>query len=240
MSNLDDDRSSDDGVYQPESATTHRPSRRRRQAVVGAVGLTALLGAGAYVITAQVTDRNKSTVTRDAGALAPMATPATPASASSTASAKQTNKPSTSPEPSKSMTVEERIKAARQAAAKDGYPVQRPLTAAPGVAAQSGPINTRSETRENGSLRVVTAKFDLTGQRELLWAADKGKPVGNARCTQKFHFSNNKKGYIRPNMLLCWRTSAARSVAVVLIDYGGKPSTVESAKIIDGEWAKLG
>jgi hypothetical protein len=48
------------------------------------------------------------------------------------------------------------------------------------------------------------------------------------------------KPAVRPNLLLCWRTSDDRSVATVLIDQSGKPSTADSVRIIDREWAKLG
>jgi hypothetical protein len=224
-------------------------NRRRNQVVLGAVGLAAVLGGGAYVITAQVMEHRNSTTTSDTGALAPMITPAsgTPAetpsadasgAASATASASAAP-PSATPAPSRSTDVDEQIRKAREKAAKDGYPLQRALTAAPH--AESGPISERSEPRPNGgSLRIITAKFDLSGQRELLWAADHGKPVGDARCTQNFHFSNTMKPTIRPNLLLCWRTSADRSVATVMVDQRGKPSTAESVQIIDREWAKLG
>src|SRR5690242_10191965 len=44
----------DDGVYQ--SSANHEQSRKRRLAVAGVVALAALLGGGAYLITAKVTD----------------------------------------------------------------------------------------------------------------------------------------------------------------------------------------
>jgi len=240
MSIHDDDRSGDDGVYEP--APNRDPARRRRQVVLGAAGLAALLGVGAYVITAQVTDHKSSTATRDAGALAPSVAPSseTPSEVPSSPpdaaadSVTQSAGPSSSP----SLSVDEQIKQAREKAAKDGYPVQRALTAAPN--AISGPVNERSEETENGTLRVVTAKFDLTGQRELLWPANGGKSVGSADCTSTFRFANNAKASTKPNLLLCWRTSAERSVVTVLVDRAGKPSTAESVKVIDREWAKLG
>jgi hypothetical protein len=222
-------------------------SRRRKQVVLGVVGLAAVLGAGAYVITGQVLDHRNATTTGDTGALAPMISPAaeppaeTPsaAMAASPSASASAVPPSATPSPSRSSSVDDEIRKAREKAAKDGYPLQRALTAAPH--AESGPVSERSEGRpDGGSLRIITAKFDLSGQRELLWAADRGKPVGDARCTQNFRFSNNVKPAIRPNLLLCWRTSADRSVATVLVDQKGKPSTAESLRIINREWAKLG
>jgi len=226
----------------------HDSNRRRKQVVLGVVGLAAVLGAGAYVITAQVMDHRSATTTSDTAALAPMvgAAPETPTeapAASATASPSVTSSPSaappsTTPSPSRGTSVDDEIRKAREKAAKDGYPLQRALTAAPH--AESGPVSERSEPRPDGSLRIITAKFDLSGQRELLWAADRGEAVGDSHCTQNFHFSHNTKPAIRPNLLLCWRTSAERSVATVLVDQKGKPSIAESVQIIDREWAKLG
>jgi len=211
-------------------------SNRRRKQVLGVVGLAAVLGAGAYVITAQVIDHRNATTARDTGALAPTATPASTApsapdpSAAPLAGASPSLSPSVAttsatrsaapPAPSDSTSVNDEIKKAREQAAKDGYPVQRALTAAPH--AESGPVTERFLPRPNGgSLRLITARFDLSGRRELLWAADRGEAVGDARCTQKFHFSNLDKPTVRPNLLLCWRTSADRSVATVLVDQHG-------------------
>jgi len=234
------------------------PTNRRRQAIVGTVGLAAVLGVGAYVVTAQFTDQDEATSS------APVVTPAleppvpeqpaseqpnpeppvpnetaTSAAASSVPPKKATEQPAR-PSPSRSLTVDEKIKEARRAAARDGYDIKRPVTAAPNVKIASGPVSERSEKRPNGSLRVISAKHDLTGQRELLWAADKGRPVGDATCTQTFRFSNNVKPSVRPNMLLCFRTSATKSVVTVLVSSDGKPSRKESAAIIAREWAKLG
>jgi hypothetical protein len=87
-------------------------------------------------------------------------------------------------------------------------------------------------------MRVISAKFDLTGQKELLWAADGGLPVGDARCTRKFHFSNNEDPHVIPTMLMCWRTSAVKSVVVVSVSYHGKPAAAEAVAVLDREWAK--
>jgi len=241
----------DDGVYQ--SSAGHEQSRKRRVAVAGVVALAALLGGGAYLITAKVTD-GQHTDAGDTGALVPIVTPAsgdttatgqpTPVTASPkpTISTKQAVKQSLSPSPpipTESMSVEEQIKAARERAAREGHPLQPALTTAPGIVAAEA-VQERNVARPDGSLRIVTARSDLTGQRELLWAADQGKRYGDVTCTQNFHFSNNNKPAVRPTMLLCWRTSDRKSVATVLVDRDGKPSTAESARIIAEEWAKLG
>ena len=150
----------------------HDRNRRRKQVLLGVVGLAAVLGAGAYVITAQVLDHRNATTTSDTGALAPMITPASatppvdlssaPPATSSASASVSAAPPSAAPSPSRSSSVDEQIRKAREKAA------------------------------------------------------------------------------IRPNLLLCWRTSADRSVATVLVDQKGKPSAAESVQIINREWAKLG
>ena len=251
----DDDRPRDDGVYQ--SATSARPGRRRR-IVAGAVGLAAALGATGYLITSQVVGQD-GTATSETGALAPVA-PATDASsdgsptasasasasgvasapASAPASAAARTKRTTSPGPGKSTSasVEAEINAARAAAEDDGHPLQRARTAAPD--AVTGPVDERDEPTANGVIRIVSAKHDLSGQREMLWSADDGVPVGNARCTQNFQLSNEAVPEKRPTMMLCWRTSAGKSVLTVEVAHKGKPSAAAGVAVLDREWAKLG
>jgi hypothetical protein len=243
MSNHDDDRPEDNGAYQPDSGRSE--GQRRKQIAIGAAGLAVVLGAGGYFITAEVSDGRSSTTTQDTGALAPIApAESTAPSASaepSVAAARPApagNKGKPAPSPSHSRSVGEQIKEAQEKAAKDGYPVQHALTAEPG--AKTGPVSERSESRKDGVLRIITAKHDLTGQRELLWPAHGGEPVGDAECTQTFQFANDAKPSTKPSLLLCWHTSATRSVVTVLVDRAGKPSSAESVKVIDQEWAKLG
>jgi hypothetical protein len=239
----------DDSGGPARSGTAMRGATwRRKRAVAGVAGAAVLLGGGAYAVTTQLMDQNGSTVPGDVGALAPVvtATSTTPsaveppsASVSATNSAEIAATPSHSPAPRKSLTVDEQIAAARSAAAKDGHPVQRPLTPARGMAAEQAPVAERTERTKTGVLRIVSSRSDLSGRRELLWAADEGKAVGDARCTQNFHFSNGNAA-VRPTMLLCWRTSSSRSVAVVQVDRSGKPSAAISVAALDREWARLG
>jgi hypothetical protein len=245
MSQNDDDRPRDDGVHESTAEPPHPDgNRRRKRVVLGAIGLAAVLGAGAYLIADQAADHKSSP--GDTGALAPAIAPTSPPPAGPSAAPLARASASASPatpsgttSPAPNASVAEEIRRAREQAAKDGHPVQRPLTAA--ADAETGAVSERSVARPaGGSLRVITAKFDLTGQRELLWAADKGKPVGDARCTQNVRFSEEMKPAVHPNLLLCWRTSADRSVATVLVDQSGTPSTAESVQIINHEWAKLG
>jgi hypothetical protein len=234
----------EDGSYDPDAA---RRSRRRKQAVVGAAGLAALLGGGAFLVAET---RDAATVARDTAAPAPVATPATsPSSPAATPSRQASTKPrrptaerqDTSPSPAKSKSAAERVAEARAAAAKNGIRVERPLKPH-GLPGATGPVtetNTGS-LAAGGTMRVISAGYDLTGQRELLWAADGGTPVGEARCTQNFHFTNAKKARIRPTMLMCWRTSAAKSVITIAVVKQGRPSAATSVEALDAEWTRLG
>jgi hypothetical protein len=246
----------DDGVYASAAASQpeHR-SRRRKQAVVAVVGLAAVLGGGAFFITEMVTGvSNVAGAFRGTGELAPMTSVVSPSASSppppahSSASKSPTSRRvaarvSRTPSPSASETLStaERIEAARAAAAKDGFPLQRPLVP-PKVATDAvAPTvtNIGSLQTDGLTMRVVSAKYDLTGQRELAWAADGGEPVGAARCTQNFRFSNTGTPQERPTMLLCWHTSAGKSVLTVAVTKSGRPSRSASVAAIDKAWSAL-
>ncbi|MCM4083774.1 hypothetical protein [Paractinoplanes hotanensis] len=249
MSVQDDDRPGDDSVYQ--ATPTGRQKKRRTRIAVGAVSAAAVLGAGVYLVTARAADRDDDTVARDTGAVAPMATAdsiteSTEASIEPSASASGSTSASPSPRTSTARTaqmvdpeVKRKIDEARAKAAEDGFPLKRPVTAAPGVKAATGPVNERTEKTSEGSVRIVSARFDLTGQRELLLVADKGFAVGGARCTQQVRFSSGEEPQERPSMLLCWRTSDSRSVVTMAVAGQGKPSTDVSLAVLEKEWAKL-
>jgi hypothetical protein len=201
-----------------------------RKRIVAGAGLAAVLGAGAYAVTTQAHEHGNTTAVERTGAAS---------TSSEQSAAKYVDQQAATPVPSESLTAEQRAAAVRAEAAKHPHPVLRALTPPPGIQLATD-IRERDQKRANGSLRIVTARGDLTGQRELLWPADKGRKHGDVTCTQKFHFASNDKPTVRPNMLVCWRTSAAKSVATVLVDFGGHPSAGVSRKTIDREWAKLG
>jgi hypothetical protein len=122
--------------------------------------------------------------------------------------------------------------------ANGGLPGQAP--ASPRAAAVPTVTDSGSITKDRRTLRVVTAKGDLTGQRELAWAADEGRVVGNARCTQNFRLNPGDPAGVRPTMLLCWRVSETKSVFTVAVDLNGKPSEKESVATIEKAWSSLG
>lgn len=222
----------DDILYQ--SSSNRDQGRRRKQAVLGVIGLAALLGAGAYLVTAQIMESRNATVS--GGAFAPvvvapsspspspsLGVEAPPATETTKSAVKQAFSPAASPSMPPSLSADQTA---------GGYSAQE--------VPDAGPVDERSENLPNGILRVVTARHDLTGQRELLWTTDRGRPVGDASCTQKFRFAGDRTASVRPNLLVCWRTSATRSVITVLVSRDGKPSTAQSVKAIDREWARLG
>jgi hypothetical protein len=90
------------------------------------------------------------------------------------------------------------------------------------------------------TMRVVSARANLTGQRELAWAADTGHPVGDARCTQNFQFTASSAPRVRPTLLLCWRIGGTRTVYTVAVDVDHRPSETASVATIDRVWAGMG
>jgi hypothetical protein len=253
MSMRDEDLPHDDPSARQPGRTGRFPLNRTTVAT-GAVGLAVLLGGGAYLIGS---GRNGTTVTEDTGALSPVVPavspqqPATdPLPAASATSAVATTSPTSpvtsppakrSPSPAKKVdgeAIRKEIAAARAAAEKEGHPLQRALTEAPGV--QAADVSQRTEDTKEGTIRVTSAKGDLSGQQEMLMAADDGHPVGDAQCTQNLRFSNAATARKIPTVLLCWRTSATRSVVTFAVAKKGKPSAASSVAVLDREWKKLG
>jgi hypothetical protein len=244
MSIHDDERSGEYGDH-PYATNPRRPTYRMK-AVAGVVGLAAVLGTGAYVVTARLAGGTHTTVAPENGALAPLApvsavpsSPASPTPQVSPAPASSSAKPSPSP-PRDEAKVRKEIDAARAQAAADGVQLQPALTPKKGVVPVAESI-TMEKTPE-GTIRIGTARGDLTGQGTRLIAADDGEPAGDdgARCTQRVRFSGKAAIRTMPTMLLCWRTSAKRSVVTLAVASHGRPSTAISLAVINREWAKLG
>lgn len=228
--------------------------RHRRRAVVGTAGLTAVLGSGAYLTTTWiVNDDSRPVATTEAvGTATPESTAARPASAGVTTTPSRAVPSSAAPEtgttgraapePSRYAPPEQRVDAARKAAAENGVDLMHPVV--PGGAA-SGPavdtqVRTTGSVKEGGTMRVITAHGDLTGTRELSWVAGGVTEHGGVRCSQTIKLANEATPERRRNLLICWRTSAKRSVVTVTVDLGGKPSKARSVEVIEREWAGLG
>lgn len=97
-----------------------------------------------------------------------------------------------------------------------------------------------SVSKDRRTMKVVSARTDLTGQRELAWIADAGEVVGTARCTRKFRIGAKTEPTERPTMLLCWRTSATRSAYTLAVDIDKRPSETVSVEALNKAWEKLG
>ncbi|GAA0538553.1 hypothetical protein GCM10010172_19780 [Paractinoplanes ferrugineus] len=222
MSNRDDD----EGVVY-HSAVQEQRRRRRTQAIVGTIGLAAILGPTAYFVTAQILDGRRPTVTQDIGALAPMppTEQATPAPAASSGS------PSTA--------VRSTIAAVRRSTSPTPVP-SVPSGAADQLSIQGVGVTERNFTTADGTVRVQSARFDLTGQRDLAMAGDSGRAYGTARCTQNMRFPDDPNVREMPSMLLCWRVSLSRSVVTMAVAAAGKPSAARSVQLLEQEWERLG
>jgi len=219
-----------------------RRNRRRKQALAGVAGL-AVLGAGAFLVTSQTSGGPDA---REAAAEAPA--PATAGSAPASAPAGDPGQASAGAGPSAPAaaatprTTKEQIAAVQGTAAKNtAERIRRPLPAVANAVPDSDLTVTSigSLKDDKANIRVVSARLDLTGQRELSWVADKGEKVGGARCTQKIRVTPDQPPRVRPTFLLCWRTSADKSVYTVAVNLKGKPSAQESVAQIDKAWASL-
>jgi hypothetical protein len=242
MPDFDDDRD----VY---SSAMNRSTRRRRQKVAGVAGLAAVLGVGAYFITSEITAKDE--IAPEPAAIAPLMTAVTPspvdtpsASLSAQPSAAKTSPQSTasaskaaSPHP---MTTQQRIDAAKGTAAKAKNRALRPLPQVGNIAEVADvTVRNTGSLKDGGTMRVVSGRGDLTGQRELGLVADAGEKVGDASCTQNFHFAAGLPAVEKPTMMICWRTSDDKSVFTVAVSVKGRPSADNSVAAIDRQWAKL-
>jgi hypothetical protein len=248
--NAAEGQQTDEGTPEVYSSGASGLSRRRKRAVIGAVGLVSILGAAGLVADRVLDDRDTGPGrTSQTGALEPIApVPAAPSSVSGEPSTgARTGPGSPVPPPvgttatTRPRTDAERIAAARAAAAKSKSQVRRPMPNTGVAAAVSETDVTTSTVQRNGeTLRIMSARADLTGYRELGWIVDGGTKVGDVLCTQTIRLSADVAARERPTLLLCWRTSAQKSVYTIATTVTGRPSMPQSAAAIDAEWAKLG
>jgi hypothetical protein len=241
MGVTDDDRNREDGVNQP---TTDPVRRRNRQIAIGAVGLAAVLSTGAYFVTDRLTDKDTSTT--DVRALAPVVASesARPASVA----------PSGGPSPSASLAapasaaastmaitpeIRKQIDDARKKMAQDGVAVKRPVSAASREVADLT-STTEGSLDKGGIVRMVTARGDLTGQQELAWVAGGTKKHRGVPCSQTVRFSADAAPQKKANLLICWRTSAKKSVISVVVDPKGHPSSDKAVDALEEKWRSMG
>ncbi|MCY1145359.1 hypothetical protein OWR29_45785 [Actinoplanes sp. Pm04-4] len=223
----------------------NNPKISRRRMVVGGVGLAAVLGTGAILLTANSERDSTATAPNPtpAASSSPASSPSPDAPAGSASSAPASAGPAV-PSPAVSAspkTLQERLAAARSANKRLGTEPRHAPPPNGNEIHSAVTVKNQGDIRKGGkTLRIVSARQDLTGLRELAWVADEGKPAGKARCTQNIRLYNNPKPRERPTLLLCWRTTADKSVYTVAVDVNERPSTAESLKAIERRWAEMG
>ena len=235
-----------DGVYRSQ----RRRVQRRKKVLVAVVGLAAMLGGGAYGVTAwrtarDITDPNAYApavtppsdsalapgpdATAEADAVSPTPHPSRPR----LAGVPQSSRPS--PTPSASAEPDDQV-----AAAQVSHLLQVPrVSPSGGTTGITGAITVTNEAAPDGSVvRVIAARYDLTARGTSLWAADSGHAINGAHCTQNLLV--DKTPQVRPSMMLCWRTSPTRSVITVATSTKGRPAASVSADVLDRTWRGLG
>lgn len=237
----------DDGVY----VSQRRRVQRRKKALVAVVGLAAVLGGGAYGVTMWKTAREATIIAGDTGALGPVRTPFSESPSPSPSSRSATPSPSVrstvarlsgvpqmarpSPTPTPPGQADDAVAAAQVSRLLRAHRETRPGT----LVAASQPITVANEAGPDGTtIRVVSARYDVTARGAMLWAADEGLPIANARCTQNLLV--NGRAQVRPGMMLCWRASPGRSVVAVATSKYGRPAAALSAAAIERAWSHLG
>jgi len=113
------------------------------------------------------------------------------------------------------------------------------------IAAQRGSVaavtvrTSGSLPKDGQVLKIVSAHGDLTGQRELAWAGDAGRRVGAARCTRQLRIGGGAAAGERPGTLLCWRTSATKSVYVLALGLEREPSERVAVAKLNAAWRSM-
>ena len=123
--------------------------------------------------------------------------------------------------------------------AEDGVKVSRPREPQATTAVSDLHQTDTGSLQKGGTVRIVSAKGDLTGQRELSWVAGGISKYQGADCSQTFRFSSNPKPTVKPNLLMCWRTSAEKSVVAVVVDANGKPSKEKAVSALEQRWQSM-
>ncbi|GAB2617317.1 hypothetical protein Aab01nite_30560 [Paractinoplanes abujensis] len=232
-------------------------NRHRKLAVAGATGLVVVAGVGAVLLTNSddttalprldaappiVVPTSEPTSAAAPSLTAAVAVPSA-AVASADSASSRTTKSATPTTPAVDQgTVRKEIETARAKAAREGHPLQRPITAPPPAVLKNADslVEETRDLPDGGTMRIVSARYDLSRQREMLLAADEGKPAGGARCTQNIRFAQGAKPTMRPNMLLCWRITEDRSVVVLSVSRGADPAQTRTLNALDTTWDRLG
>jgi hypothetical protein len=246
-----------------EDLTPERRTTRTRRTLVVATGAATVLAGGTFLV-AQTRDASQESLpgpqslavaSETAGETAPTpvtsegsipSTASEPTRASSPAEIGESKAGGSgtgdnpAPKERSAKEVREEIDKARAKAKADGFDIQRPLKAKSGSTKAEEAVSQWTESIKNGTVRVTTARHDLTDSSALLPAGNRGKSVGDGvKCTNKVRFTQDAPATERPTLLVCWRTSSKRSVVTMMATPQGVPSAAPNISIINREWAKL-
>jgi hypothetical protein len=231
---------SEGGLYASTAAATpQRSALRRKQTVVGLVGAAAVLAGGGF-LTTRLMNEEQPRVPEPA-ALAPQS-PAADGPAVEEAEPSVTRTPKSmkhaapverSPVASPTASRQPSADPADEARASEAVDELRERL---GISQRDYVSNRRFG---DGTIRVVTARRDLLGKRELALAGNDGESAGQGvRCTDDIR-SQPETPLDRPATLLCWRTSGTRSVVTITSATKGDSLAAECAEVINDEWARL-
>jgi hypothetical protein len=227
------------GLYASASAADpDRAARHRRRLAAGITGAVAALAGATFLVT-QLMNERQPTLPEPA-ALAPQTTPAT------TASTPEVTAPvSRTPKITRHAAPVEVSPAPSMEASREASPdsAEARASAAIDELRERLRLSERSKVTEHpyedGTMRVVASWRDVSGESLLLRARDAGKPSGKgARCTTAIR-DDPDVNLGRPLTLMCWRTSASRSVVVVTTaSSAGAEAVAVAVSLIDTEWPK--
>ncbi|BEL12334.1 hypothetical protein Q0Z83_105250 [Actinoplanes sichuanensis] len=235
----DDYTAHEGGLYASAAATGPDPSVRHRRRLVASTTVAAVALVAAGFLTVQLMNEQQPSLP-EPEALAPQTAPAT---ASST--------------PEETAPVSRTPKITRHAAPVELSPVpsveaSRPASPDSAEARASAAIDELRERLRvsertkivehpyaDGEMQVVSFWRDATGEPLLRLARDQGTPAGNGvRCTTRIR-NDPARDPGPPATLLCWRTSASRSVVVVsTATPAGAEAVGVAATLLETEWPK--
>lgn len=234
----------------PHGSPAGRRSRRSR-VVLGVTGAAVVLGVGGYSLTDTQSSRPTSpgaVADPSSAFLAPHPGTTGAGAASASGLARRSASAQLTPMADESQlpkSARERVEAARSFAAAHGVKLLHPVDPKQvpektSAAAENAKVRIVGSAQKGTTMRIVTAHGDLTGLRELAWVAGDVTKSGPVSCSQRFKFANEQKPATRKNLLVCWHTSAERSVAVITADVQGRPSRSNTVAVVEREWRKLG
>ncbi|MEU8661180.1 hypothetical protein [Actinoplanes philippinensis] len=225
------------GLYASVSATgPDHAARHRRRLIAGtAVAVVALAAAG-FLVTQLMNEQQPGLP--EPAALAPQTTPATTGS-----TPEETAQVSRTPTITRHAAPVERSPAPSIAASRQASPGEAEARASAALDELRERLRLTERTKvtehafADGTMQVVGFWRDATGGSLLQRAKDKGTPAGNGiRCTTGI---SNGPGQ-DPATLMCWRTSASRSVVVVSsATPAGAEAVTTAVSLIEAEWPKL-